>query len=44
MAAYAKPIIERAALTIAITEAWMMLAGLTAIGVLIAMAVRRPKP
>jgi DHA2 family multidrug resistance protein len=43
MAAFAKPAIERAALTIAITEAWMMLAALTAVGVLFAIAVRRPK-
>jgi hypothetical protein len=43
MVDFAKPAIERAALTIAITEAWMMLAALTAIGVLFAMAVRKPR-
>jgi DHA2 family multidrug resistance protein len=43
MIAFAKPVIERAATTIAITEAWMMLAMITAGGVLIAMAVRRPR-
>jgi DHA2 family multidrug resistance protein len=43
MAAFAKPAIERAALAIAINEAWMMLAALTSIGVLIALAVRGPK-
>ncbi len=41
MMAFAKPAIERAATTIAITEAWTMLAVITAAGVLIAFAVRR---
>lgn len=43
MTATARPIVERAALTISITEAWMMLAAITAIGVLLALAVRSPK-
>jgi DHA2 family multidrug resistance protein len=43
MAATARPVVERAALTISITEAWMMLAAITAIGVLLALAVRSPK-
>lgn len=42
MIALAKPFIERAATTIAITEAWLMLAAITATGVVIALAVRKP--
>jgi DHA2 family multidrug resistance protein len=41
MIAFAKPAIERAALTMSITEAWILLAAITAIGVLIALAVRK---
>jgi MFS transporter, DHA2 family, multidrug resistance protein len=44
MIAFAKPVIERAALTMAVTEAWMVIAALTGIGVLLALAVRNPKP
>ena len=36
----ARPAVERAALTIAVTEAWLLIAGLTAIGVLVALAVK----
>jgi MFS transporter, DHA2 family, multidrug resistance protein len=36
----ARPAVERAALTIAVTEAWLLIAALTAVGVLVAMAVR----
>ncbi len=38
---FASPAIERAATTIAITEAWVVLACITAVGVLVALAVRR---
>ncbi len=43
MVAFAKPAIERSALTISITEAWLMLAAITVLGVLLALAVRRPR-
>jgi MFS transporter, DHA2 family, multidrug resistance protein len=36
----ARPAVERAALTIAVTEAWLLIAALTAVGVLVALAVR----
>jgi MFS transporter, DHA2 family, multidrug resistance protein len=36
----ARPAVERAALTIAVNEAWLLIAALTAVGVLVAMAVR----
>jgi MFS transporter, DHA2 family, multidrug resistance protein len=36
----ARPAVERAAMTIAVTEAWLLIAGLTAVGVLVALAVR----
>lgn len=41
----ARPAVERAALTLAVTEAWMLIAALTAIGVLVALSIRaRPGP
>jgi MFS transporter, DHA2 family, multidrug resistance protein len=40
MQEFARPAVERAALTIAITEAWMLIAVLTAVGVLLASAVK----
>jgi DHA2 family multidrug resistance protein len=43
MILFATPIVKKSALTIAITEAWMMLAAITAIGVLLALLVRNPK-
>jgi DHA2 family multidrug resistance protein len=44
MTAAARPVVERAALTLSVNEAWMMLAAITATGVLFALAVRSPKP
>jgi DHA2 family multidrug resistance protein len=44
MIALAKPVVERAATTLAITEAWLMLAAITAAAVAIALAVRRTEP
>lgn len=41
MIALAKPSVQKAAMSIAITEAWLMLAVLTAMGALIALAVRK---
>jgi DHA2 family multidrug resistance protein len=43
MTATARPVVERAALTLSVNEAWMMLAAITAIGVLLALAVRSPR-
>jgi DHA2 family multidrug resistance protein len=43
MISMAKPVVEKAAATIAITEAWLMLAAITATGVAIALAVRRTR-
>jgi DHA2 family multidrug resistance protein len=43
MISIAKPVVEKAAATIAITEAWLMLAAITATGVAIALAVRRTR-
>ncbi|HEY7644573.1 MAG TPA: DHA2 family efflux MFS transporter permease subunit [Hyphomicrobiales bacterium] len=43
MTAAARPVVERAALTLSVNEAWMMLAAITAIGVLLALAVRSPR-
>jgi MFS transporter, DHA2 family, multidrug resistance protein len=40
MQEFARPAVERAALTIAVTEAWMLIAALTAVGVIIALAVK----
>ncbi len=40
----ARPAVERAALTVAVTEAWIMIAALTAVGVLVTLAVRSSKP
>ena len=37
----ARPVVERAALTLALNEAWMMIALLSAAGVLVTLAVRR---
>jgi DHA2 family multidrug resistance protein len=37
----ARPAVERAALTLSVNEAWAMLAMLTALGVLVALAVRK---
>jgi MFS transporter, DHA2 family, multidrug resistance protein len=39
----ARPAVERAALTVAVAEAWMLIAALTAVGVLATLAVRRPE-
>jgi MFS transporter, DHA2 family, multidrug resistance protein len=44
MQEFARPAVERAALTIAVTEAWMLMAALTAVGVLVALAVRPQTP
>ncbi|MBX2805500.1 MAG: DHA2 family efflux MFS transporter permease subunit [Hyphomicrobiales bacterium] len=44
MIAFATPVVKKSALTIAITEAWMMLALLSALGILLALLVRNPKP
>lgn len=41
MIAFARPIVIKAALTIAITEAWAMLAALTALGALLMLVIRR---
>lgn len=35
----ARPVVERAALTIAVTEAWLLIAALTAVGVLVALSI-----
>jgi DHA2 family multidrug resistance protein len=43
MILFATPIVKNSALTIAINEAWMMLAAITAIGILLALLVRNPK-
>ncbi len=40
---FARPVIEKSALTIAITEAWTMLAAITAAGVLLALLVKNRK-
>ena len=37
----ARPTVERAALSLAINDAWAMVAALTAVGVLLAACVRR---
>jgi MFS transporter, DHA2 family, multidrug resistance protein len=44
MQEFARPAVERAALTIAVTEAWMLIAALTALGVVLALAVRKSTP
>jgi hypothetical protein len=44
MQAFARPAVERAALTIAVTEAWVLIAVLTAVGVLVALAVKSNLP
>jgi MFS transporter, DHA2 family, multidrug resistance protein len=40
MQEFARPAVERAALTIAMTEAWVLIAALTAVGMLLAMVVK----
>jgi MFS transporter, DHA2 family, multidrug resistance protein len=40
---YARPYVEKAALTLAVTDAWAMLAGLTILGALLVAAIRGQK-
>ena len=40
---FATPVVKKSAMTIAITEAWMMLAAITALGVVLALLVRNSK-
>ncbi len=41
MIAFAKPTVKGAALTISVTEAWLMLAAISLVGVVLALAVRK---
>jgi MFS transporter, DHA2 family, multidrug resistance protein len=40
----ARPAVERAALAIAVTDAWMLIAALTVVGMLLAMVVKPHRP
>lgn len=40
---YARPFVEKAALTLAITDAWTMIATLTALGALLTLAIKAPR-